>query len=113
MKDLEMLGGFFKASANDARIGPTHISFYAALLQLWIDSKGSCPFLIYRSQVMSLARISGPTTYHKILNDLIEAGYVEYTPGFNRKGSRIFFINKSTESQYDDREKKGAWKWKK
>ncbi|WEK21370.1 MAG: hypothetical protein P0Y49_09475 [Candidatus Pedobacter colombiensis] len=89
MKEMEMLGDFFKASSQDARIGPTHICLYVSLLQFWKESGYQSPIRIKRSEIMGLSRIAGPATYHRVLRDLVEQGYIKYEARYDRKGSKV------------------------
>lgn len=90
MEQFLALSYFFSAADRDARIGPLHISLYAAILQLWIENGGRQPIVFKRESLMSLSRIAGTTTYHRVLGDLVEHGYIGYEGRYDRKGSLIY-----------------------
>ncbi len=74
---------FYKAIAEDQRIGSTHISLYMALLQQWNINDGKNPVLIYRPAIMKAAKISSRHTYNKCINSLHEYGYIIYEASLN------------------------------
>ena len=80
MKTLQPLSDFFKAIEKDSRISVTHIGIYAALLQFRADRGLINPIQAYRHEIMKIAKISGPTTYHKCIHELNEYGYIIYEP---------------------------------
>ncbi|WP_018615684.1 hypothetical protein [Segetibacter koreensis] len=84
MEQLNPLSEFFAAIDDDPRISITHIGIYAALLQYWKDHDYNSPFSAYSYQIMKLAKISARATYHKIIKDLSEYGYIRYEPSFKR-----------------------------
>ncbi|MBX2951712.1 MAG: hypothetical protein KF870_04345 [Leadbetterella sp.] len=89
---LKPLSDFFGAIEKDPRISITHIGIYAALLQ-YRKQKGLInPIIAFSHQIMRIAKISSPTTYHKCVRDLSDFGYIEYEPSFRRNlGSKIYF----------------------
>jgi replication initiation and membrane attachment protein DnaB len=84
MQMFEPLTGFYKAIADDARIGATHISLYMALLQQWDINGGKNPLTIERSNIMKAAKINARYTYNKCMNNLQEFGYITYLPSSNQ-----------------------------
>lgn len=92
MESLTSLANFFKAIENDYRISITHIGLYAALLQFRLDKGFINPVQAYRYEIMRIAKITGPVTYHKCIRELHEYGYIHYLPKKNRKQrSTIYF----------------------
>ena len=86
------LADFFQAIGNDPRISIRHIGIYAVLLQYWQEHHFQNPICVFRYELMPLAKISGKTTYHKIIKDLNDFGYIQYTPSRKRnQGSKIYF----------------------
>lgn len=77
------LSVFYKAIAEDARIGAMHISLYLALLQQSNVNEGKNPFTIKRSIIMKRAKINSRYTYNKCLNNLQDYGYIRYWPAIN------------------------------
>lgn len=53
---------FYTAIRNDSRIGPTHISLYMAIFQLYNISGFKNPVLSNRASLMEMAKISGLAT---------------------------------------------------
>lgn len=92
MESLKSLSNFFNAIENDYRISITHIGLYAALLQFRYDKGFANPVQAYRYEIMKIAKITGPVTYHKCIRELHEYGYIQYLPKKNRKQrSTIYF----------------------
>lgn len=88
------LSGFYRAIADDARIGSTHISIYMALLQQWNINGGNNPVNIERILIMKAAKINARHTYNKCINELQEFGYIKYEPALNGSISSRVFLNK-------------------
>jgi len=92
MSNLEPLADFFQAIAHDPRISITHIGIYAALLQYWQEHNFENPMCAFSYEIMRLAKISGSATYHKIIKDLNDFGYIKYEPSYKRnQGSKVYF----------------------
>lgn len=87
---MVLLSSFLKNVLHDPRIGPSHISMYVAFLQIREDNENREPIIVTREQVMSLARIGATSTYHRILKDLTDQGYVKYEGRHDRKGSKVY-----------------------
>lgn len=85
---------FYKAIADDSRIGATHISLYMALLQLWNLNGGRNPVEVRRSVLMKTAKINARHTYNRCINNLHEFGYISYKPSPNGSvSSRVHLKN--------------------
>ena len=93
MKTLQPLSDFFKAIEKDYRISVTHIGIYAALLQFRTEKGFVNPIEVYRSEIMKLAKITGPVTYHKCMRGLNEYGYIRYLPKRNRNQRSTIYFN--------------------
>lgn len=92
METLKPLSDFFKAINKDCRISITHIGIYAALLQFRADRGFINPIQVYSYEIMEIAMISSPKTYHKCMHELNEYGYINYVPTRNRnQRSTIYF----------------------
>ncbi len=92
MDQLNPLSDFFNAIAGDPRISITHIGIYSALLQCWKQHNFENPINVFSYEIMSIAKISASTTYHKIIKDLSSYGYIKYEPSYKRnQGSKIYF----------------------
>ena len=92
MQMFEPLTVFYKAIADDARIGTTHISLYMALLQQWNLNGGMNPIIIARVTIMKAAKINARYTYNKCMNNLQEYGYITYLPSSNPCSSSTVFL---------------------
>ncbi len=89
---LKPLSDFFFAIEKDARISTTHIGIYAALLQYRKEKGLINPVIAFSHEIMPIAKISSPTTYHKCVRDLSDFGYIQYEPSFRKNlGSKIYF----------------------
>lgn len=86
MKELK---SFFESIKDDYRIGPMHVSMYAALLSMRNESARIAFFPVNRKKLMSRSKILGKTTYYKCLNDLAECGFIEYKPEHGPGQTRV------------------------
>lgn len=92
MEILKPLSDFFKAIKKDCRISVTHIGIYTALLQFRADRGFINPIQVYSYEIMEIAMISSPKTYHKCMHELNEYGYIKFVPTRNRnQRSTIYF----------------------
>lgn len=90
------LQDFFTAIRRDARVSVTHIGIYAALLQFRLENGFANPVEAYGWEIMQIAKVSAPYTYHKCVRALSEYGYINYVPSFNRnQRSKIYFPDKA------------------
>jgi len=93
MVSSELLGEFFALAKRDPRISITHIGIYAALLEVWRERQFEHPICAFSHEVMPTAKISASSTYHKIIRDLSDFGYIRYEPSFKRtKASKIYMV---------------------
>jgi hypothetical protein len=78
----------------DPRIGPAHISLYAALISHWYEKKFEHPLYIFSHEIMPLCKLSGLATYHRGIKELHQYGYIRYVPSYNHfLGSLVYFIS--------------------
>jgi hypothetical protein len=97
MNYIKHLTGFFEKVAKDDRLGPLHISMYAALFQFWNNYRFKNPLSIARSDLMKFSKISSKGAYHKCMKDLHNFGYIVYEPSHNpMKGSLVYLFNLQT-----------------
>jgi hypothetical protein len=93
MDNLHRLSIFLQRVMTDVQLRACHVSLYAVLCQTWINSGCKKTFTISRSRVMKLARINSPSTYHKVLRQLIKCGYILYNPSYHPvKGSEVSLL---------------------
>lgn len=84
---------FFTRSTTDSRLGPIHIAVYTAIFEIWIKKGCVTPVTLFSSEVLPVAKLSTRMTYHRILKELGDYGYLLYTPSFNKyRGSKIILI---------------------
>lgn len=83
MSATGLLIDFMNRAREDARIGPMHISLYAALVTLWHKKGCTHPFPVFSHEVMPVCKICGPATYHRSIRQLHEYGYIKYLPSYN------------------------------
>jgi hypothetical protein len=99
MNYIKHLTGFFERVAMDERLNPTHVSAYMALFQFWNINKFENPVHISRNDMMKASKINANATYHKVINELQEFGFIKYKPSFNPfKGSAVYMINLENET---------------
>lgn len=99
MLALKPLSDFLSAIAHDPRISVTHIGIYVALWQYWKEHDFENPLHVFSREIMCLAKVSGSGTYHKIIKDLNEYGYIKYEPSYKRnQGSKVYLLVKALSS---------------
>ena len=90
MNYIKHLTGFFERISTDERLNPTHISIYMALFQFWNLNRFQNPISISRSEMMRISKIGAKATYHKVIKQLHEYGYIRYLPSYNPfQGSKV------------------------
>lgn len=89
VKELSL---FYEAIKEDHRIGPTHISLYMAIFQLYNLNEFNNPVRITRARLMELAKVSGLATYHKCMRELNEYGFIIYLPSYNPSISSLVYL---------------------
>ena len=92
MEAIKQLNLFYQRIHDDHRIGPTHISLYMAIFQLYITSGFNNPVHAKRILLMELAKISGLATFHKCIRDLHDFGYVQYMVSHDHRVMSKIFI---------------------
>jgi hypothetical protein len=93
MEQLKLSSNFFNAIEKDPRISITHIGLYAALCQYSKGHGGINPIEVFSHQIMQIAKISSPVTYHKSIKELNAYGYIKYQPSFNKhQGSSVHLL---------------------
>jgi len=94
---LKPLSDFFSAIAHDPRISVTHIALYMALYQCWIKEGGTGPVAAFSHEIMPIAKIASSATYHRVLRELDEYGYLTYEPSFHRlRRSRVYLSRRDS-----------------
>lgn len=92
MERIQELTSFYRRIRDDHRIGPTHISLYMAIFQLYNLNSFQNPVRTNRALLMEMAKIAGLATFHKCIKELREFGYIRYLPSHDSKVSSQLFI---------------------
>lgn len=94
MNYIRHLTGFFDKVSKEEKLNPTHISLYMSLFQYWNVNRFVNPISISRSEMMSISKICSKATYHKVMKDLHELGFIKYEPSYNPfRGSSVTILN--------------------
>jgi len=93
MEEQTILSAFFCKASKDNRISIGHLGLYATLFVLWKEQGYPNPFCIYSHEVKPKAKISSSATYHKLIKQLDEYGYIRYEPSFYKGTKSRFFLN--------------------
>jgi hypothetical protein len=90
MDSRGILISFFRASLNDCRLTKAHVAVFTALVYISSENGGANPVEVYSRDVMPFAKISSSATYHRVLLELVEYGYIEYEASYYRRSpSRV------------------------
>jgi len=81
--------------AADPKVTVWHISLYSCLLNLWFANSFPHQVKITRKKLMFKAHFKSITTYHKCMGELVELGYISYTPTYDTyQGSTVEILSK-------------------
>jgi hypothetical protein len=83
MVDLNIFKGMLLSLSKDERITVWHIGTMLGIIQLAAESRLDAVIYISRSKVMALGHINNIVTYHKCIRELVEFGYITYTPSYH------------------------------
>jgi hypothetical protein len=89
METLKQLSDLMNCVAFDERCRPAHLSLYMALCNCWINNHFKKFFNISRRHLMKTSHIQSTATYHRIINDLRDFGYLQYHPSYHPKQGSI------------------------
>jgi DNA-binding MarR family transcriptional regulator len=92
MKQNNHIIDFVNNTIADNRISKGHVALYVALIYLWAKQSYCGPLHINSREIMPLAKISSSPTYHNLIRQLAEYGYIEYKPSFYRKRKSLVYI---------------------
>lgn len=97
---MDPLHFFLSETEADPRITTAHISLYVSLWKKWKNSGAEQPLYVFRQDVMNLCKISSYNTYHKVIRQLHQYGYIRYIPSYNHfAGSSVYFMVSRTEGK--------------
>lgn len=96
MNTAELLCSFMNRVINDPRIGPVHIALFCAIANIWSARDiAETHIRVFGAELMRRSKICGVATYHKVVRELHEYGYIEYLPSYNRNKASRFRIRES------------------
>jgi hypothetical protein len=91
MEGLELLDNFLSKISKDGRVGIAHIGLYTCLFGFWRAKGCQNPLVTFGSKVMPVAKIGSSATYHKLIKELNDYGYIRYVRSFsNVEGSKFY-----------------------
>src|SRR6187431_1679970 len=65
---------------RDKRTRQSHVMVYEALFISWNEVRWDNPFLVFRDDIMKLAKVGSKTTFIGCMHDLNLWGYLLYSP---------------------------------
>jgi len=74
---MDVMKEFFEKVRHDQRIGPWHISLFAAIV---VRPCEDGYYRVGKRRLAETSKVWGKTTYYKCLKELVEYGYLEYWP---------------------------------
>lgn len=80
-----------KKMQEDARLGPAHVSLYMAVVLMGVEQGAADGVAVRARMLMPPAKIGGLATYHRVMRQLNDYGYVRYVPSNDKRvGSRVW-----------------------
>lgn len=80
METSELLSTFMQAIAENTKVSAHHISVYIALVDYKNRTGQQGAFTVFSREILPFAKLSRASTYHQIMGDLAQFGYIRYTP---------------------------------
>jgi hypothetical protein len=94
MDKQEHLICFISRVVSDNRLKPVHISLSIALCHSWISNQFHLTYHVSRRLLMKSSRIRSKATYHKVLKELQQFGYVKYSPSYHpHQASEVMLLD--------------------
>jgi len=91
----DILTSFFSTILDDPRITPMHVAVYFALFRTWSKKGCHSTFQTSRQSIMRKARIRSTATYHKMISELSQWGYLRYQPSYHPALGSSFSLSSS------------------
>ncbi len=85
MNYIHHLNGIFADFYADDRLHGSHISLYLAIFYYWNLHHFAEGYFANRTELMQMAKIGSRSTYHRLIRELSDWGYIEYLPSRNPK----------------------------
>lgn len=89
---IKHLNFWFELLKDNPAVKPTHVSLYIALFQQWNLNHFTETFIINRPELMSLSKIGSKTTYSKCLQEMVDWGWIVYTPSTSSYSNSVMKI---------------------
>lgn len=83
MSGHQHLVHFINKISSDDRLKPIHLSICIALCHEWMKCQFQSSYSISRRLLMKTSRIRSKATYHKVIKELQQFGYLKYTPSYH------------------------------
>lgn len=83
MNYIKQLNKVFQNFYGDSRLQGQHISLYMAIFFYWNLYRFPKYLPINRSELMKMAKLGSKSTYHRLIKNLSEWGYIKYLPSKN------------------------------
>lgn len=84
----------------DHRVTSRHLALYLTLMLFWKKSGFKQSFRVTRAQVLPHSKLTSTTTYHRILKDLLNFGYISYKPSFHPSIGSLIELHKIADHPY-------------
>ncbi len=84
---------FLERIHKDPRVSIVHIGVFSVMAHCCtkFGNNGKC--IMFRSDIMHIAKISSASTYYKVIKELSDYGYIKYSPSrYHLYGSMITLL---------------------
>ena len=96
MEPMELLNQFMSLARDNPRVTAYHISVYVALLYYSQGKGGVSSFTVFSREVLPFAKLLRPGTYHRLMTELSEYGYIGYCPSHSPILGSLVHLPKKT-----------------
>lgn len=83
---------FISSATKDCRINKGHVALYVTLIHFWKGQNCINPLRLFGQQVMPVAKISSNSTYHRLIKELHEFGYINYSPSYYKAKASLIYV---------------------
>lgn len=80
---------------GDNRLNPGHISLYLALFFYWNLHRFPEEIPVNRKELMKMGKVGSKSTYHRLLRDLDDWGYISYSPSNSPSRSSMVRVSQN------------------
>jgi len=92
MTGYKILHEFMDKTFTDPRISKGHLAVYLALFHLWAERDFPQTLSVYSSEVMPKAKISSSNTFHRLVIELNDFGYLRYVNSFYKRKASTYIL---------------------